>query len=308
MVRLGPEVKMRNGASQNIGRPLRVVSFGFQPKPLAEIEALVEREGARGADLLILPETFLGQQEPPETLDGPAIAAMSRLAAKHRHYIISPIYRRDGDQRFNSAVIIDRCGQVAGIYDKMYPYWPEFDVTPPVRPGRAIPVFQTDFGRIGILICFDINFPEVWRQLAEQGAELAVWPSAYSGGALLQAHARNHHYYIVTATQSCNCLVYDITGELLLDEQNAGLNISRITLDLDRGLYHFNFNDDKLEKLLHERGEDIVMEQRLEREEWFVLKARRPGVSARALAREYGLEELRDYQERSRREIDRRRG
>ena len=87
-----------------------------------------------------------------------------------------------------------------------------------------------------------------------------------------------------------------------------GINVSRVTLDLDRGIYHENFNIEKRDKLLRERCDDVEQKQWLDREQWFVLRARRPDVSARDLARRYGLEELRDYISRSRREIDRRRG
>ncbi len=135
-----------------------------------------------------------------------------------------------------------------------------------------------------------------------------IWPSAYSAGTTLQAHALIHHYYIVTATQTRDCIVYDVTGQEIWYERSDDVNISCVTLDLDRGIYHENFNMDKLDRLLGEHGEDVEMEQHLQREQWIVLRARRPGVSARALAREYGLEELRDYITRSRREIDRLRG
>jgi hypothetical protein len=82
----------------------------------------------------------------------------------------------------------------------------------------------------------------------------------------------------------------------------------RITLDLDRGIYHQNFNLAKRDKLLKEHGEDVMQDEWMDREQWFVLSARRPGVSARALAHQYGMEELRDYINRSRREIDQMRG
>ncbi len=135
-----------------------------------------------------------------------------------------------------------------------------------------------------------------------------VWSSAYSAGTSLQAHALNHHYTIVSATQTPDCLVYDVTGREILYERAEDIVVSRITLDLDRGLYHEDFNVAKRDRLLDDHGDEIVMEQWLELEKWFVLRARRAGVSARALARAYGLEELRDYIARSRREIDAMRG
>jgi len=77
---------------------------------------------------------------------------------------------------------------------------------------------------------------------------------------------------------------------------------------LDRGIYHQNFNVPKRDKLLKEHAEDVQQERWMELEQWFVLKAKRHGVSARQLAKQYGLEELRAYLDRSRRSIDARRG
>lgn len=301
---------MDNANHSNIGRPVRVVSVSFaNGKTLAEIAGVVDRETAQGADLVALPETWLGQNDHiPEPIDGPTITTMAGLAQKHRTYIVCPIDRRDGAQRVNSSVLLDRNGAVACVYDKVYPYWSEFDVQPIVQVGQEAPVYQADFGRVGMAICFDVNFPEVWKRLADQGAELVVWSSAYSAGTSLQAHALNHHFYIVTATQTKDCIVYDITGQEILSEQSDDVNISRVTLDLDRGIYHENFNIEPRDRLLAERAGDVAQEQWMRREQWFVLKAVRPGVSARALARQYGLEELRDYLDRSRREIDRMRG
>jgi hypothetical protein len=137
---------------------------------------------------------------------------------------------------------------------------------------------------------------------------LVVWPSAYSAGTSLQAHALNHHFYIVTSTWTRDCVVYDITGEEVHYSKSQDLNIARVTLDLDRGIYHQNFNMEGRDKLLREHGQEVKQEKWLDREQWFVLAATQPGVSARALAKQYGMEELRDYLTRSRREIDKMRG
>ncbi len=291
------------------GRPVRVVSISFSEKPLSQISRIVDAEAARGTDLIILPETWTGQAgHTPEALDGPTVAAMAALARKHHTYIVCPIDRQDGERRVNSAVLLGRQGQVAGVYDKVFPYWSEFDVVPSVEVGLDAPVFETDFGRLGMAICFDANFPEVWQRLADQGAELVAWPSAYSAGTTLQAHALIHHFYIVSSTGARDCIVYDITGEELLYEKSDDINISSITLDLDRGIYHQNFNLDKRKRLLSEHADEVAEDRWLDREQWFVLRAKRAGVSARDLARQYGLEELRDYINRSRREINRMRG
>ena len=78
-----------------------------------------------------------------------------------------------------------------------------------------------------------------------------------------------------------------------------------MTLDLDRGIYHQNFND--LQGFVKKHEGSVALDRALEREQWYILRATRPGVSARALARAFGLEELRDYIARSREAINRRR-
>jgi hypothetical protein len=246
---------------------------------------------------------------------------MAAIASKHQTYIACPIQRRDGDQNFNSVVLLDRKGQVACVYNKIYPWIPEFTYNTNLAAGEQVPVHQADFGRVGFATCFDINFPEVWQRLADQGAELVIWPSAYSGGKLLQAHALDFQYYVVSCTGRADCVVYDIDGTELHYQKNPPINVSRITLDLDRCLYSTDTpvdparcvlippsHKERRDKLLKEHADDVMMEKYLEREEWFVLKAKRPGVSARALARTYGLEEHRDLIAQCRLSIDKRRG
>ena len=300
-----PAASPTQEAPAQIGRSVRVVSIAFRPRPLEAIAPLVDSEGAKGADLIVLPETMLGQKQPPQSLDGPAITTMAGLARKHHTYVVCALDRQDGTHRVNSAVLIDRTGRVVCVYDKVYPYWSEYDLKQPVEPRTKVPVYQADFGRVGMAICFDVNFPDVWKQLADQGAELVLWSSAYSAGSSLRAHAINHHFCIVSCTYAPDCSVFDITGEEALYEKGKDVQITRTTLDLDRGIYHTNFNVAKRDKLLKEHADDVALEKMMERESWFVLRAKRPGVSARELARRYGLEELRDYLDRSRREIDR---
>ena len=295
--------------NREVGRPVRVVSFSFRPLSLDRIVALVEQEGAKGADLITLPELCRGQSDDTrEEVAGPTLTALKDLASRHNVYILCPLdVVADGNRR-NRAVLIDRQGKIAGHYDKVFPYWSEYRHSQPVGPGSSVPVFQTDFGKVGVAICFDVNFPEVWQQLAAEGAELVIWPSAYSAGQHLQAYSLLHHYYIVTSTWTGDCQVYDITGQRLRDDRSDEVNITRVSLDLDRGIYHQNFNLEKRDKLLEEQAGKVAQELYLDREQWFVLKATKPGVSARSLARQYGLEELRDYISRSRAAINNMRG
>jgi predicted amidohydrolase len=302
-----------------IGRPVRVVSISYKghERPLDSVVQLVDTEGAKGADIIALAETWQGLEmhgKSEETLDGPAVSVMSALAKKHRTYVVCPIDRRDGIHRRNSTVLIDRQGEVACIYNKVFPWLPEFRRTPPIEPGEQTVVHQADFGRIGFAVCFDSFFNEVWQELSEQGAELVIYPSDAPGGILLVAQAVNYHYYIVSATHTPDVQVLDITGEELVYKKGEDLIITRATLDLDRGIYCVDTVDANgggivlRDKLLKEHPDDVVQDKYIERDGWFVLKAKRSGVSARALARSYGLEELRDFIEHCRQICDHRRG
>ena len=212
-------------ASGKIGRPVRIVSLSFYGNTISEILKIVDAEGAKGTDIIVLPETWRGDQL-LETIDGESITELSKLAKKHNTYIISPIERKVGVHHYNTAVILDRQGKVVGMYDKVYPYWGEFDLKPEVEPGRTgAPVFETDFGKIGIAICFDANFPEVWQELKNNKAEVVFWPSAYSAGLQLQAYALLYHYYIVTSTYTKDCQVFDITGQRILDEKSDNITV-----------------------------------------------------------------------------------
>ena len=308
------EAAQGDGDATKIGRPVRAVSIGFKPElSLERIAALVDSEGARGADIIALPETCRGQNDrSAEALDGPTVSTLARLAAKHRTYIVSPIDRKDGERRLNSAVLLDRHGQVACIYDKIYPFFEEFAKHPGVHPGEAVTVFPADFGRVGLAICFDVNWAPLWQRLSDFGAELVIWPSAYSAGRSLQARAIDFNYYLMSATWTPDCLIYDIDGEQLVyahSNMPDEANVTRYTFDLDRCLFHQDINlPTRLANLLKDHGEDVEREKWLPMEGWFILRAKRPGVSARALARHYGLEERRPYINRSRSEVDKLRG
>ena len=192
---------------------IRVTSLSFFKKNNEQVWDAVHLAGQMESDLVCLPETWAGT-DVIETLDSPEVQKLCELAARYKTYIVSGMYRKtESIPRINSAILINRSGKIQGIYDKVYPYWEEFIYTPPVSIGKEPMVFDVDFGKLGIAICFDANIPSLWQKMAELGAQVVVWPSAYSGGASLQAHAINHHFYVITSTWKYDCTVFDITGK-----------------------------------------------------------------------------------------------
>jgi hypothetical protein len=284
------------------GRPVTVaaIAIGFGGQYDAKLKLAcehLEAAGKAGADIACLPEEFAGTTAEP--IPGPTTNAIGALAKKHRMYVICPIREQAGAEQFNTAVLLNREGNAAGAYRKVFIFWGEGLV--PSRDG--VKVFDTDFGRIAILTCFDINFPELWQQADLLGAEIVFWPSAYGGGLPLNAYAMLHHYYVVPVGAGN---LIDITGKTLESPQvhKPVPAQSLATLDLDRTLIHTNFNEKKVEKLLKEHKGEVELEKFFEMEAWYLARAVKPGVRVRELCKRYEIEILRDYCSRSRRQID----
>ena len=286
---------------------VRVTSLSFSDVQESKVWEAVCAAGRMKSDLIILPEFWAGEKS-LDTFNSPRVEQLRAFAKEYSTYIISGIYRElEVGGKINSAIMIGRDGDIVGTYDKNYPYWSEFDSTPPVKVGKEPKVFETDFGKVGVAVCFDVNFPGVWQKMADLGAQMVVWPSAYSAGTSLQAHALNHNYYIVSSTLERDCVMYDITGKEIL--YNKSINddcvlLSSVVLDFDRSIFHRNFNEEKAKKLLADFPADVIQEMALVREQWFVLKSVNKSVSVSELARQYGLEGLSAYKIRSRLEID----
>ena len=305
---------MEEALMNETGRKVKITSISFSQRPLDEFIDIVDEEGKRGCDLIQLPEACACVKTPNdlmEKLDGKSIGRIAEIAARHGVYIVYPMSREsETGERFNSSVLIGRKGEICGVYDKVYPFWEEFDFKPTTSIGREAPVFETDFGKIGFAICFDANFPDVFNRLSQNGAELVLWSSAYSAGMSLQAHAINYNYIIVTSTLCSDCIIYDITGEEIYYQKKpyGEVLVNHLTLDLDRCIFHTDYNWGKREQLLKDYAGKIESDVYLQREAWFTLRATIPGVSAREIAAKYNMEELTAYKNRSQNEIDKMRG
>ena len=149
---------------------------------------MIAEAAAEGADLVVLPELFstgyelniVGPHVPElaEPVDGPTVRALQDAARTGNCYVVAGLaltYDMAGVP-FNSSVVIDRQGELLGTYDKQHLWALERFY---FRSGCDCPVFDTDFGRIGVMICYDMGFPEVARMLALQGADLILCPSAW---------------------------------------------------------------------------------------------------------------------------------
>jgi predicted amidohydrolase len=118
---------------------------------------------------------------------------------------------REGASAYNTAVLIDRQGVLVGKYRKVY--LPREEVEGGLTPGQSYPVFDTDFGRIGLMICWDIQYADPARALALGGAELIALPIA--GGNLTLGHARaiENHVFLVSSGYDYPTEIVDPDGK-----------------------------------------------------------------------------------------------
>jgi predicted amidohydrolase len=169
-------------------------------------EKYLDTAGARHCDVALLTEFF---ESGVQTADGPSMQFMAAKARQWKMYVSGTIRLRRGDLVYNSAPLFDRRGKLVGIYDKFMLYDPELDDG--TTPGRRLPVFLTDFGRVGIMTCYDSWHPEVARLLAYKGAELILFPSAGYYRQLMHARAADNGV-VIAASSGSPCGVWDGGG------------------------------------------------------------------------------------------------
>lgn len=136
-----------------------------------------------GADVLVLPELFLtgynlgsrliGLAEP---LDGPSLRAAADIARDAGVAIVFGMPERDGDSVYNTAVAVDRDGRLAGRYRKIHLFGG--DEAAIFTPGEGVSVVRLGRHRVGLAVCYDIEFPEMTRALVAAGADLVCVPTA----------------------------------------------------------------------------------------------------------------------------------
>lgn len=210
-------------------RPVTVAAVQVAPRPgplspesismNAAAAALAVRQcfGATGAELIVLPESVTTGFTPGtdtynlwdlvSEIPGPVTAPLATTAYDLGIHLVAGSYERGPEpgQVWNSAVLFGPDGEVKGKYRKAHPFGPErADRGGWVTPGDEISVTETPFGRVGMIICFDGDYPELSRITAIAGAEIICRPSALLRSADLweltnRARAYDNHVYLIGA-------------------------------------------------------------------------------------------------------------
>ena len=218
---------MRGGSLANqmtyLAAAIQMTAGNDKRANLERAERLVRVGAARGANLVALPEVFnwrgkrAEQAAAAETLDGESLSLMSRLARELRiHIVAGSITERgeDSSRSYNTSVLLGPDGGRLAVYRKIH----LFDVDLPGRvtvresdskiAGADVVCAETPVGAIGLSICYDLRFPELYRRLAFAGARILMVPSAFTfptGEAhwepLIRARAIENQCYMIAPAQ-----------------------------------------------------------------------------------------------------------
>lgn len=264
-------------------------------KVLAVMENMISYQ----PDIICLPETFAYTNIPDynyklkdvaEKVPGAVVTPFLNFARRHKCYVICPTYSLHEGNIYISAVLIDRQGKVVGEYFKMRPA--ESEIKMGIKPGKADPpVFQTDFGKIGIQICFDIKWEEGWNKLKEKGAQIIFWPSAYAAGQEISSRAWRHQVYVVTSTQKDTSKICDLSGETIAQTGRWQRNWICAPVNLEKAFILAWPAVSLFPDILKKYGSKIKLNT-FHEEEWTIIESLHADLKIADVLREFNLKTM----------------
>lgn len=240
-------------------------------KRLAELTSIVDemqaesrRKYGRGIDIAVLPEAAVTGEAGRKSrlravpLKGAFGETFASKAREHNCYIVAPTYLQEENNISNAAVLFGRRGEVAGIYRKVHlvvlPGSTDFEND--CAPGPDVPVFECDFGKLGIQICYDIEFDRGWNELARKGAELVAFPTQSPQTSQPACRAMHGRYFVLSSTWRNNATLFEPTGKIAAQVLPPG-RIAVQEIDLSYAILPWHPNLKKGEALRARYGDKV---------------------------------------------------
>lgn len=229
---------------------------------LEKAKVYIQKAKESNADFILLPELYMAATLPnsgilpvdvAEDLEGQFVLGLKEAARQHQIYVICGIFEKiesDPKRAYNTTVVIDRQGNLIFSYRKTHLYDAfSFKESDTIAPGtEPYQVISTEFGPIGLMVCYEVRFPEIARQFALKGADILFMPAGWVAGpmkedhweTLIRARAIENTMFICAADQTGNIfvgrsMVVDPMGVMLA---NAGEEETLIFADIDLNRVH----------------------------------------------------------------------
>ncbi len=244
-------------------------------KNLEKIDDMMSQARDNQAEMIFFPEEFLTHKISPDDKKGYAqpveknslIHDLSTLAKKHKLALLAGSLptrenKADDHKYFNTCVLFNHEGQVISIYNKIHlfdvkttdnPTKPEYHESKLIYAGTNVVVTDTVIGKLGLSICYDVRFPEIYRQQVKQGAQIIAVPSAFTvetgkvhWEVLLRARAIENLCYVLAPAQMGDrydgrktyghAMIISPWGEILQQSQEEGLLYAELDLTAQHNL------------------------------------------------------------------------
>jgi hypothetical protein len=209
---------------------------------MEQMPVLAEQAALDKADLLLYPE-HVAQKSGDASNGDDVLKLLSDIAVKHKMYVAASVLvidKTDG-RKYNRGVLYDRQGMLIGEYDKIHPYSPEVN-DEGVSPGTKTDIFQTDFGKVGIIICYDSWFTDVTELLALKGAEVILFPVAGYFRSLIPARTADNGVRFVISELGPKYGIFDTAGRDVQDPYRDTAHIDRDS-ETFKDVRTFDIND-----------------------------------------------------------------
>ena len=294
-----------------MSRPLRLSVCAFnesvpeadrKPGDTAVVERamdMAQTAQCQGADLAVFPEVFalLGCAnvfDYAEPLDGPTFASVAVTARRLGIFIAVAHTTLIDDKRRNTIVLFDRAGTIAGLYHKTYPTIGELEQG--CTPGDGAVVLDTELGRLGFAICYDLNFPELRLAYQRLEPDVVLFCSMFRGGLQTRWWAYETRAHFVSSVIDPSSRIINPVGRILREITGYTRQITA-TIELDCGVFHLDFNGAKLKDLRRKWGREVEIDF-VEAEGVMLLSAIGDAPLATIVA-DLELEPLADYFDRA---------
>ncbi|RLG67285.1 hypothetical protein DRN93_04785 [archaeon] len=217
------------------------------------------------------------------------------LARKYEIYVVLPTLEVVSSKVYNTVFLINREGEIVGRYRKVHPTISEMEAG--ISPGDREVVIETEFGKVGFLICFDLNYKDIIRKTVERGAEIIFFLSMYEGGLQLRCLAFDYGIYVVSALKLSGCTILNPLGREI-GEHSHSPYVRIGDINLDYGVFHLDYNWRKLPEIKRKYGERMRIY--ISRPEaTFMIVSEDPLINVDDVVKEFGLEYRYDYLQRA---------